>query len=297
MGNSGNGMGDFATLRPTWRALWPWLLLSLLLHAGLLGPEPPLPAPAPTPTALQWRMLPAPAPPQLQPAPAAPTARAATQGGAPRKPTAEASRRPLSLPASGRWHYQLRSRGEVGEAEIDWQQDGSRYRLLLRRRTPTRELPSWVSEGRLSSDGLQPLQFSTQRGRRTQTLLQFDPKAGRLTGPRGQQQPVPVLTQDRLSWMWQLAALAAARPPRPGQPLRLEVASWQGELQHWQLVVDHDPEAPQLLRLRRLPPEGSLLSQLIWLDPARGHLPVRLQLRYDEAERWEIELIPGSTTP
>lgn len=294
MGNSGNGMGDSASVRPTWRALWPWLLLSLLLHASLLGPEPSLPVPAPTPAALQWRLLPPPAAPQLQPVPAAQTATAVAKAGAPRKSAAEASPHPLSLPASGRWHYQLRSQGAVGDATIDWQQDGRRYRLQLRRQTPTRELPTWISEGSLGAGGLQPLQFSTQRGKRTQTLLRFDPAGGQLTGPRGQQQPAPTLTQDRLSWMWQLAALAASRSPGPGQRLQLDVASWQGEVQRWEMEVEHDPDAPELLRLRRLPAEGSLLSQLIWLDPARGHLPVRLQLRYDETDRWEIELLPGS---
>jgi hypothetical protein len=273
----------------------------LLLHAGLLGPStPPAEVPArPGTPALHWRLLP-PAVEGEAVAARAPQveakARRAAAAPVPKRiadtPRSNDAAPALGWPPSGQWRYRLISHGENGEAEISWQQDGERYQLELRRRTSARVLPSWRSEGRLLANGLQPLRFSTQRGERSQTRLQFEPEAARLAGAQGRWQPAPALTQDRLSWMWQLAALAASRPLRPGQRLRLDVASWQGELQHWDMEVERDPDAPQLLRLRRLPPEGSLLSQLIWLDPARGHLPVRLQLRYDDAERWEIELLP-----
>lgn len=218
---------------------------------------------------MRWRLLPpAPAVATPVPAPAASTAQI--------KPAAQAAPTPaqtaIALPPSASWHYRLRWQGEEGEAWLSWQQDGERYRLQLQRRSSSRELPTWRSEGLLDArTGLRPQRFSTQNARGERAL------------------PLPdALSQDRLSWMLQAAALAASQGLRPGGRLELRVAGWRGGAQSWVLLAERDDEAPGLLRLRRLPPDGGALEQLLWLDPAQQYRPVRLRLRYDEAERWEL---------
>jgi hypothetical protein len=193
------------------------------------------------------------------------------------------------LPA-GQWQYRLRWQGQEGVAHLLWEQDGSRYRLSLTRQTDTKRLPDWESEGALTAAGLQPLTFSTRRGARVQTQLSYDPSAGTLTAQRQPSTPAPALTQDRLSWMLHAAAMAQAATLRPGGELQFWVAGWRGDLQPWRLRAEADTEHPTWLRLRRMPPEGSLVEQSLWLDPARGYQPVRLQVRWDDAERWELQL-------
>ena len=128
----------------------------------------------------------------------------------------------------------------------------------------------------MDSQGLRPQRFSVQRASGRRQRVDHDIEAG---------------AQDRLSWIFQAAAIARAQSAQVGQLLLLPVSGWRGGVQAWQLLVEHDPEAPGLLRLRRLPPSpGSPFEQLLWLDPAQGHLPVRLLQRYDAAERWELQL-------
>lgn len=215
-------------------------------------------------------MLPAPPPTSSPGTPS--TGLAAAAPAATPAQAAPAMDRAWRLPPSGVWTYALRWRGEQGQAWLHWQQDGDRYQLLLERRTPDRQLPVWRSSGWLDPrSGLRPERFSTE-GRRGERTLPLPDDA----------------IQDRLSWMLQAASLAARQGLRPGGRLQLDVVGWRGERQRWLLLAERDPEAPGLLRLRRLPPEGGALEQLLWLDPAQHYRPVRLSLRYDEAERWEL---------
>lgn len=277
---------------------WPWLLVSLLGHAALLGPAalplpPPAATPTPPPSSVQWRWAAPAAAPSTAPSPvpsAAPDRAPPPVAEAPRPATTPPRAPPpavvpaptgLALPPSAHWPYRLRWQGEQGDAWLRWEQDGDRYRLALERQTDSRVLPTWRSEGVIDPQhGLRPERFSTQ-------------------GPRGER-PLPVAepgVQDRLSWMLQAAALAARQGLRPGEGLRLQVIGWRGGVQTWELRAERDDEAPGLLRLRRLPPEGGALEQLLWLDPADHYRPVRLRVRYDAAERWELVAGDRPTPP
>jgi Protein of unknown function (DUF3108) len=213
------------------------------------------------------------------------------------------SQPPLVFPADGRWAYRLRWQGEDGEAELAWQVVDGQYQLRLQRRLAHRQLPTWQSEGAVQDLGLQPQRFSTQgRQGRDRAQLRFEDGQVR-AGGGALANPAPPATQDRLSWMFQAAALAAARRPNVGDRLELDVAAWHGEVQRWTLLVESEPEPDlgsaqaQWLRLRRVPPAGAPLEQLLWLDPQRGYLPVMLRMRFDDAERWELRLSDGAATP
>ena len=82
-----------------------------------------------------------------------------------------------------------------------------------------------------------------------------------------------------------------------GQRLRMAVQNWRGDTTDWTLLAEADADHPELLRLRRELPEGAALEQLLWLDPARGHLPVQLRVRFDAQERWELAPRDISPTP
>lgn len=300
-----------------WRGVLPWLLASLLVHALWLAPpvgRPTTDAMPSTPWAFQARVLTPPsrstAPPAGPSAPSPETSAVQPPTAAPTKPLAAAAARstapsvplpqavpdapPPSLAPNGRLSYALLWQGQAGEALIEWHMHEGRYRLRLERRTDQRALPSWYSEGLAGADGLQPLQFRAERLGKVQTGWRFEPAAGLLRTARGATLPAPPGTQDRLSWMWQLAAQAAAHSAtqalRAGTQLRLTVASWRGEPQTWVWQVEPDTEQPQWVHLRRLPPEGSLLEQRMWLDPARGFVLARLEQRFDDTERWSLNL-------
>ncbi len=262
-GSSGNGRTGQRDSAPP-RRLAPWLLASLLLHALLLQtPAPPAPVEAPV-LPLQWRVLPMPVQTRAEPAPA-------TQDQAPfRAPAASAppAPPPLRWPADGEWRFRLRWQGEDGEALLRWQRSGGRYHLELQRRTATRALPGWRSEGRVDARGLRPERFEVERNGRWHLRLRLDPDRG---------------LQDRLSWIWQAAA--QARGLAPGQLLRLQVAGWNGEAQVWTLRVEVEPGRPGLRRLHRLMPADSLLEHSLWLDP----WPWRLELRHDAQESWSLQ--------
>jgi hypothetical protein len=319
--NSGaaNGGADSALhlalpTAPSGKHLLPWLLLALVAHAVVLAPDAlSFRAQGATAPPLQWRLLVAPAAPAEAPqsakaeagpahvpesqpsttrtdaSPARPSAPPSAPLAAPPQPERGAATAAQAPPA-GQWTYQLRWQGEQGVARIEWAQDGSRYRLHLTRQTTSKSLPDWTSEGELRAGGLQPLRFSTQRGKRSQLALSFDPAAGTIAVGKQASTPAPALTQDRLSWMFQAAAMAQATQLKPGTELQFWVAGWRGDLQAWRMRAEPDPQHPQWLRLRRLPPEGSLVEQSLWLDPARHHLPVRMEVRWDDAERWELQL-------
>lgn len=264
------GLGQKGGRADSARRVLPWALGSVGLHALLLWPGarelPPLPPPG---SFLQARLLaPDPVPvPVAAPVPA-PPARSAARPPPPPPAPATPQTQPVALqfPPAGEFSYALRWQGDAGEARLQFEQAGERYRLTLHRGTASRRLPAWVSEGRVGAAGLQPERF--QAGRRAST-----PPPG---------------AQDRLSWIWQAAALARAHQLQPGQRLRLAVQNWRGEVQDWTLLAENDADQPGWLRLRRELPEGALLEQLLWLDPAQAHRPVRLRVRFDQQERWEL---------
>lgn len=291
-----------AALRPT--GLWLLaLLISLAGHALWLGllrlgasaaPVTPVSAaslrivtvsaarPAAAPATAQPAPLPPPAParvPRTEPvthAPAlpenlAPTPALPSPGWAPQ----------AVLPDPQRFRYRLVQPGQQGQAELLWERDGERYRLLLQRQVEGRELPEWQSEGRVGAGGLEPQRFEVRRHGRLRQALALQP---------------PV--QDRLSWLLQLAALAQARDPLP--PLSIELVGWRGGVQRWVFEpVDEEPEEAgsadgpprPLLHLRGQHPADARYRIDVWLDPARGHMPRRWVQRFDEELRTELQLL------
>ena len=311
-------------------ALLPWALAAVALHVAWLWPavETPL-KPSAAPLALQLRAaapraepgLPSPEPSAAErseaspspqstrapgdrpvsavdlPQPARGTAAVATDP-LPLAEPAPAGAAPLSLPQATRWTYALVHDGVDGEAWLDWQPEGERYTLVLQRRTPTRALPRWESQGELSALGLAPRRFAVQRGRHGQRVIH---DAG--AEPSAQQ-------QDRLSWMLQLPALlqtqSQAQPQAQSQARTAElwVVDWRGRAQPWRFervgleaLTLPDGQTRDTQRWRRVP-QGQAQAEIeLWLDPAEGFRPLRLVHKVLGDERWELLWNPAASAP
>lgn len=271
------------------------LAASGLAHWALLGRERPRDAPARPARAVRVGWLPAPptalAEPEPEPATAQPRAARAPRTSAPPPAAEPPDLPPLRLAGPAVWRYRLRQNGQDGTALLDWQpQPDGRYRLTLTREVGERALPAWQSLGRLGGAGLAPERFAQQQGGRDRQAVNFDAEQRRLSFSASPARlDLPDGTQDRLSWWLQLAALVQAAPS-PGGRWRLWVAGLRGELREWvfEAVAADEADDARLLHLRRAPLGPYDPGIDLWLDPARGHWPVRLRQGDPEGRGYEI---------
>lgn len=305
---------------------WLWALgLSLLVHGALLLPRDPAPArpgkPLAIATRFETRALPLPSvqpPPPTPPTPPTPIAPIAPKSPAQAQPAATTAQiaaieapagddpsPPTAIAPAVEWRYLLRQNGREGLARLSWQPQDGGYQLRLEREIEGRALPGWRSQGGLDGQGLAPQRYAQQRRsrqgwqdsqatnfRRDEGIISFSASPDQVALPAG--------VQDRISWWLQLAAIVAGAPQRfgPGSEIRLPVAGLRGEVHDWvfEVVGDEALALPNTvlastLRLRRAalgPYDGGIE---VWLDPARGHLPVRLIVGGLEGRGWELQLI------
>jgi Protein of unknown function (DUF3108) len=287
-----------------------------------VGAEPAAPAPMASkrepvrrePRARLPPAVPASAPPVSAPpvllADAAPAAAEAASSPAPEPapPVADAVGTELPvyatrIPVEGRWRYTLERGIANGEADLIWQPtpEGP-YELRLEGRIAGVTVLDWVSRGAIDGAGLAPERFVIRRRGRDSQAANFQRDAGKVTfsGPTHE---VPLLpgVQDRLSWMLQLPAVIDAAPQRfpPGAKLTVMVIGARGGADVWTLKVmgeDRVGEVPalKLLREARRPRDTQVE---LWLDPARGHLPLRAVLSQPEGgPPLELRLESGGST-
>lgn len=269
---------------------------------------PPAPAP-PAPITVAAPAGPASAPaavdepvPVPEPAASAPEAPAVTADGGGRALPTYATR---FTPAT-RLRYDLRRGTLHGQAELDWQPGADGYEARFEGTAFGVLLLAWTSQGRFDAAGLAPDRFVDRRRRRAAQAANFLRDEGRITfsGPRAEYPLVPG-TQDRLSWMLQLAAIVEADPARhaPGARISMFVVGARGDADTWTFEAEGTEaldlaagRVEQALRLRRQPRKPHDLLAEIWLDPARGHLPVRVRLGNagaDDAIEFElVEVLP-----
>ena len=212
---------------------------------------------------------------------AAPTPSAASAGDPP----------PLyrpRLPPPATLHYQVRRGPLRGDAEIRWRPAGDAYRLVLESRISGVTLLLQTSEGAIDASGLAPVRFVDQRARRPAQAANFVRDAGRITFS-GTSADGPLLagSQDRLSWMIQLAGIVAAEPHllAEGSEITMAVVGARGDAGVWVLRSagrDDIEAAYGAVRAVKLVRQGGSAYDTtaeIWLDPERSYLPARATLR------------------
>lgn len=210
--------------------------------------------------------------------------------------------RPGSAPPSGEWHYLLRAGEREGQAKLVWHSEAGRYALRLERQLEGRALPSWHSQGTLDDWGLAPQRYTQQRRGREQAAINFRADEGLLSFSASTALlPLEPGTQDRLSWWLQLSALVEADPAfyTAGRSFNLRVAGVRGVALDWPFEVlglaplaQDDGSSVMALQLRRAPLGAHSGEVQLWLDPARHHLPLRLNFDLPDERGWSLRLKP-----
>lgn len=218
-----------------------------------------------------------------------------------------ADRAALPPPVDARYSLQ---RGRLrGEGQLSWRHDAQHYRLSLEAQLPlTGTLLRQTSEGGFDRCGLAPARHTDKRlGRSERALSVLRPPPGSPAAEAGEAgelrfssrsvaRALEPGTQDRLSWLVQLALRLAAttRGPEsdlPARPsLEIAVAAVNGDVQHW--VFTLQGRAPDgLLHLQREPNGPYETHAEVWVDPQRGHWPVRIHLSESRGEPLLLQLV------
>jgi hypothetical protein len=192
------------------------------------------------------------------------------------------------LPPSATLRYEVRRGYLRGTGEIRWRPAGDDYRLVLEARISGLTLLIQTSEGAIDTTGLAPTRLVDQRARRSAQAANFSRELGKVTfsGPAVVWPLLPG-TQDRLSWMIQLAGIVAAEPELlvDGLQIRMVVVGARGEAEVWVLRYagrETVETARATVRAVKFVRDGHLASDTsaeIWLDPARDYFPAHATLR------------------
>jgi len=192
------------------------------------------------------------------------------------------------LPASVTLHYQVRRGPQRGTAQIRWASVGDRYRLALEARVAGLTLLMQTSEGDIDAHGLAPVRFVDQRARRSAQAANFRRDDGRVTfSATGIEWPLLAGSQDRLSWMIQLAGIAAAEPDRlvDGGRITMVVIGARGDAGVWAFryagreTIETAGGTVNAVKLVRAGRSAYDTSAEVWLDPERWYLPAQATLR------------------
>ncbi|MEO8524398.1 MAG: DUF3108 domain-containing protein [Caldimonas sp.] len=255
------------------------------------------------PVATNSESLPAPAPAQTQGEPPLPEAASAVARAASGSFLAAGELPPPTyrtvLPAPVTLRYEVRRGFFRGSGEIRWQPAGDRYELHLDARLAGITLLSQTSQGEITPIGIAPERFLDQRARRAPQAANFKRDSGTITfsGPTTEW-PLLAGTQDRLSWMIQLVGIVAAEPERAteGGAISMVLVGARGEASVRTLRYagrENAETASGSVPALKFVVAGRTAydtSYEIWLDPARGYLPVHATARNGAGES-EFDLL------
>lgn len=209
------------------------------------------------------------------------------------------------LPPPVTLRYEVRRGFFRGSGEIRWQPAGDRYELHLDARVAGITLLSQTSQGAIGAIGIEPARFLDQRARRATQAANFKRDSATITfsGP-ATEWPLLAGTQDRLSWMMQLVGIVAADPERAtdGATISMVLVGARGEAAVRTLRYagrDNAETAFGSVPALKFVVAGRSAYDTgyeIWLDPARGFLPVHATARNGAGES-EFDLLLERTEP
>jgi hypothetical protein len=213
---------------------------------------------------------------------------------------------PTRIPSSTQLNFKLQRGAAIGEASLRWQVDTGRYALQLQATLPQGRAVEQRSQGGFDGAGLAPERLADQRRGRDVRAANFQREQRKISfsGPRWEW-PLHSGAQDRLSWLVQLTAIAAAAPDamHDGAELSMWVAGTRGALSLWRFEVRGREQlaAPSgkasAWWLVREPDHPYDLRVEVWIDPARGHWPLRIrqtQVPGGEPLEWTLRDEPQS---
>ncbi|MEO7007528.1 MAG: hypothetical protein ABI156_00135 [Caldimonas sp.] len=204
------------------------------------------------------------------------------------------------IPPPATLHYTLRRGSLRGNAEMQWRPTAEGYALRLDGSIAGATVLSQTSEGGFDAAGLAPLRYTDRRQRRQLLATNFQREAGKISFSGSSNEfALRRGAQDRLTWMLQLAAVAAAEPERlvPGGVIEIAVAGVRGDVAVWAFrcagVESVDTEAGPLpaVKLVRESAGPYDTTVAVWLDPQRDYFPLRVLLRSaNDAQTLELAL-------
>ncbi len=209
-----------------------------------------------------------------------------------------------SLPRRGRITYTLvygEDRSPVGRVVQSWEVENSVYRITSDAETsgvvelfrPQRL--RYLSQGRITREGLRPDSFLMSRTRRGQTeaaQARFDWSAGSLAyglAREPRQAPLPEGTQDLMSLIYHHTVM----PPLPGR-FRVPVTTGSRfDIYEIEVTPEESIETPigtlRALPVKQLPKQG-MESIQIWLATEYRYLPVLIR-HFDREGRFSGEQV------
>jgi hypothetical protein len=212
---------------------------------------------------------------------------------------------PTRVPPPAQLHYALRRGDAQGAARLDWTIDGERYELQLHALMPRGRAIEQRSQGGFDDAGIAPLRLADRRAGRDVRAANFQRDRGTVSfsGP-GWELPLQPGTQDRLSWLVQLAALAGAAPDslREGAQWTMRVVGVRGASSQWRFEVRGRDTVGTASAwwLVREPSQPYDVRVEVWLDPMRGPWPLRMrqtQIPGGEPLEWTLrDDVPAAGT-
>jgi Protein of unknown function (DUF3108) len=182
----------------------------------------------------------------------------------------------------------------AGQAVLQWRPnpDHTRYTLTLQAQAFGMAVAGWNSSGRFDAAGLAPERYAETRRSREVRATNFQREQGKLSfSALAQEFPLVGGLQDRSSWMLQLGAILQANPELalPGAQVHLVVVGTRGAPEPWVFTVMGRVDlllpaavagspVNNVVHLMREPRRPYDTRASVWLDPARHHLPIKVQL-------------------
>lgn len=209
-----------------------------------------------------------------------------------------------AVPAPFAFVYTLTRGTAAARAELRWRIDGGRYDAVLEARDGDRTLVAWHSTGGFDDAGVAPQRFVDTRHGRAALAANFRRETGTVSfsGPPIEHALARGM-QDRLSWMLQLAAIAAADPARvAADGVAMVVVGVRGDADVWRFeplgaeTLEADGAALPALRLLRRPERPYDTRAEVWLSPAHHYLPLRVVLSNGGA-RTQLQWRAAAPTP
>lgn len=244
--------------------------------------------------------------PQTAASPASSSVPSAIEPSSDAVASAETGGTPIDVPAyetkvppSATWRYRLQRGLLSGQAELQWAHDETGlYRLSLQGTVAGINALDWHSAGAVGPYGVAPSRFTVQRRGRGIQAVNFDSDQGVITFS-GSVNKLPWVTgvQDRLSWMVQLPAIVASNPElfHSGTTVRFMVVGVGGGAELWDFLIEGEEDLGDIgaLKLVRNPTKPYGTKAQVWLDPARGYVPLRAILTQGEDGRpLQLDLLP-----
>jgi len=193
---------------------------------------------------------------------------------------------PTRVPPSIELLFALQRGADSGQARLSWQADGDRYALSLQATLPSGREIEQVSHGGFDAAGIAPVRLADRNRGRDVRAANFQREHGKVTfsGPRWEL-PLETGTQDRLSWLVQLVALAHGTQEglREGAELAMWVVGARGAASHWRFEVRGSERVAfagqdcDTWHLVREPAHPYDTRVEVWLDTTAGHWPLKLR--------------------